>query len=130
MGIGGDHREHLALAGADIGLDPPTLVGEGLRMIAIARIGDGEATGDGDAGPTLHRTFIVHDVPALAHEPGHELVGGSHLLERDDVGSGVVEPLGHALAGRRPEAVHIDGRESQHLPIVARPGFLRVRPAR
>src|SRR5699024_11931296 len=71
------------------------------------------AGGDRDAGASLELRGLPHDGPFLAHQIGEQLLGGAHLLQRDDVGGGGGEPVAHPLAGGGPQAVDVDGGQGE-----------------
>ena len=99
-------------------------------MLAASGIGDRKSAGHCHASAALDRAFGVHDVPALSHQAGDELVGGPHFLEGDHIGLALGEPVVHALAGGGSEAIDVDSCDSQHPPIVSRSEFGLVRPGR
>ena len=72
----------------------------------------------------------MNDVPVLAQKASDKVIGSPHLLQSDHIGLGRGQPFVHAFAGGGPEAIDIDGRDSQHLSIVSRSGFRWGRLAR
>ena len=99
-------------------------------MFAAAGIGDRKSAGHSNTGSAFDRAFRVHDVPALSHQVGDELIGCPNFLESDDIGLALGQPVMHALAGGGSEAIDVDSCDSQHPPIVSRSEFGLVRLGR
>ena len=117
--VGADDRE--ALPGDDeVGLDPAAGGIELGRAQLGAHGGHGGAGEDGDAGAPLRRRLVSDDLP-----PGQrvrELVGvGAHLLQREHVDLGGVEPFDHPLADGGPDAVDVDGGDAKELRHARQP---------
>ena len=118
-----DHGETAAVGGGHIGFDPATRVvvelGRGVARKTRAALGDGDATGHGDAGSPLAGRGCVGDVPAgaagLVHQIGHHLVGGAHLLHGDHVGVPFGHPRGHATGDGGPQSVHVHRGDDERL---------------
>src|SRR6185312_2809829 len=98
----------------------PAGVGEGL-VDANALREVGVPGGDGDAGAAFGVALGVGDVPVaetgLGERLAQLLVGGADLLEAEDVGPGLEDPVGRSPADGGTDAVDV-GRDDTHADIV------------
>ena len=97
-------------------------------MVATAGADNWYSAGDGNAGPSLHRAFGMHDLPALTHEFGDQFIGGANLLKSDHIGLGGGDPIVQTLSGGSSETVDVYSGDSQHPMMLARSGLFRVLP--
>src|SRR5699024_7581351 len=85
----------------------------------------------GDPGTALRlRVGALHVVAAVAPDVEADVVGRAHLLQSDDLGSGGLHPLPHALPQGGADAVDVDRGDAQHGPYPATRAHSAGRPPR
>src|SRR5699024_8825410 len=123
-GAGVDVGAHHGQRGAgqvQVGVDPAADLVVGAAGLGSDADADGlqwQPGGDRHPGAPLGGALLVHQVPVGVEEAAQDVVVGADLLQQDDLGLLLGDPVLHTAAEGGPAAVDIDGGDAEHASLL------------